>query len=271
MAIILNGKKIADRILVKLAKEVKKRRLKLKLAAVLVGKDPASLSFIRRKKQACEKIGVDFALYQFPASILQKSLENQVKRITADQKISGMIIQLPLPKSLNADAILNLVPAEKDIDCLSQKSLEKFRQEKSLILPPVVEAIKKLFKIYKINIRGKRVLVIGKGRLVGQPLMVWLPRQKAMVLTADKSTKDLSSLTKRADIIISGVGKSGLITGGMIKKGVVIIDVGSAKKGGQIVGDVDFNPCVKKAGAISPVPGGVGPLTVACLLENLLN
>ncbi|MDP2926593.1 MAG: bifunctional 5,10-methylenetetrahydrofolate dehydrogenase/5,10-methenyltetrahydrofolate cyclohydrolase [bacterium] len=267
---ILDGKKIADRILARLGKIIKKRRLKLKLAAVLVGNDPASLSFVGRKKQACEKIGIAFSLYQFPVTISRQKLEREIQRIAKNPAISGAIIQLPLPKSIDTDFVLNLLPPKKDVDCLGRRSLEKFREEKSLILPPVVDAVAKLTQAFGIKFAGKKVLVIGKGRLVGQPLMVWLPKQGAIVLTADKSTKDLAGLCLKADIIISGVGKPSLIRGEMIKKGAVIIDVGSSKKAGQIVGDVNFESCAKIARAISPVPGGVGPLTVACLLENLL-
>ena len=274
---ILDGKKIAEKVLVNIQRSVLRTGLKLKLAAVLVGNDPASLSFIRRKKQACEKVGIGFVLYQFSVNISQKILEKQVRKIARDQKVSGIIIQLPLPKTIDVNLVLNLIPLEKDVDCLGQKSLEKFKNGKLKILPPVVGAIKKIFQAYEIKTQGKKVLIIGKGRLVGQPLITWLSKTEETgslpflrVLVADKSTKDLASLCLKADIIISGVGKPGLIRGEMIKKGAIIIDVGSAKKGGKIVGDVDFSSCLKKAGAISPVPGGVGPLTVACLLENLL-
>lgn len=290
---ILNGKKIADNVLDELSRRIKKRRLKLKLAAVLVAKNPASLSFVGRKKQACEKVGVDFALYRFSINISQKILEKQVRKIAKNLAISGIIIQLPLPKSIDTDSILNLVPLEKDVDCLGRNYQNEFEVGKIKILPPVVGAIKKIFQAYKIKTQGKKVLIIGKGRLVGQPLITWLSKTAERaeetgfpsflrVLVADKATRDLARLCQQADIIISGVGKPGLIRGEMIKKGAVIIDVGSSKKAGKggsranaslppkIVGDVDFESCAKKAGAISPVPGGVGPLTVACLLENLV-
>lgn len=277
MAKILDGRKIAEKVLVNIQRPVLCKGLRLKLAAVLVGQDPASLSFIRRKKQACKKVGIGFIFYQFPAMISQQKLKKEVKLIAKNPTISGIIIQLPLPRTIDTDSILNLVPSEKDIDCLSQESLEKFKKGESNILPPVVGAIKKLLQAYKIKIQGKKVLVIGQGRLVGQPLITWLSKAEETgspplrrVLVADKSTKDLAGLCRQADIIISGAGRPGLIRGEMIKKGAVIIDVGSAKKGGQIVGDVDFESCAKIAGAISPVPGGVGPLTVACLLENLI-
>mgnify|MGYP001584393468 CR=1 FL=1 len=274
---ILNGKKLADKILARLRRTILRQRLRLKLAAVLIGNDPASLSFIRKKKQACEKIGIGFALYQFPATISQQKLEREVKSIAKNPAISGMIIQLPLPKSLNIDSVLNSAPLKKDVDCLGKDCREMFAAGKSKILPPVVGAVKELFQAYKIKIQGKEILIIGKGRLVGQPLITWLSKAKETgspsllrVLVADKSTQDLTGLTRQADVIITGTGKPGLISGKMIKKGAVIIDVGSAKKDGKIVGDVDFESCVKKAGAVSPVPGGVGPLTVACLLENLV-
>lgn len=280
---ILNGKKLAALVLEKLCQEIKNRGLKLELAAVLVGNDPASRLFIRKKKQACKKINIGFKFYQFPAGISQKALENEIREIAENPKTSGMIIQLPLPakilpsktwagepRTIGVDSILNLVPFEKDIDCLGRESLKKFRQGKSLILPPVVGAIKKIFEDRRIKVKGKKVLVIGKGRLVGQPLIIWLPKQGAKVLAVDKFTEDLTSLCRQADIIISGAGKPGLINGKMIKKRAIIIDVGSVKKGNKVVGDVDFKSCIKKVGAITPVPGGIGPLTVACLLENLI-
>ncbi len=267
---ILNGKNLAALVLEQLFQEIKDRGLELELAAVLVGNDPASVLFIRKKKQACKKLGIGFKFYQFAAGISQKALENEIREIVQDPKISGMIIQLPLPKTIDADAILNLVPLKKDIDCLGQKALSRFRRGESLILPPVAGAIKKIFQAYKIKIKGRKVLIIGKGRLVGQPLAVWLPKEGAKVLIADKSTNDLAGLCQKSDIIISGTGQPGLINGEMIEKKAIIIDVGSAKKHGKIMGDVDFKSCIKKARAITPVPAGVGPLTIACLLENLI-
>jgi len=263
---VLDGKKIADKILRKLKKEIKTKRLKLKLAVVLVGENFASKIFIRKKQEACQRIGVDFELSKFPSKISRSKLKKEIKKIADNPKNSGIVIQLPLPGGFNPQEFLNLIPPEKNIEVFS----------------PVVCAISYLFKEYRISLKGKKIVLVGTGRLVGLPLALWLSKEKANFEVLDKFTKDISSVTKKADIIISGVGKPNLITGKMVKKGVVVIDAGttfrkpasarrrraSAGKG-KLVGDVDFKTVAKKASYITPVPGGVGPLTVACLLENL--
>jgi len=171
---------------------------------------------------------------------------------------------------MNVQDILNIIPSEKDVDVLSEQNMGKFYAGNSEILPPVVSAISALFKKYNIKVAGKSVLVVGAGRLVGKPLSVWLIQQSATVFVANSATKNLSYLSRNADIVISGVGKSNLITKNMIKKGAVVIDAGTSVGSGKSRGDVDFKNVQKKADFITPVPGGVGPLTVAYLLKNLL-
>lgn len=235
--IILDGKKLAEKILRNLKKEIGKKRLKLKLAVVLAGQDPASKIFIKQKEKACQKIGIGFELYNFSSKISELKLKKEIKEIAKNSEVSGMIIQLPLPKKINTDEILNFIPPEKNVEIIS----------------PVVCAIECFLKEYKISLRKKNVVLIGRGRLVGQPLAAWFKKQKIEFSNIDK--------IKQADIVISGVGKQNLITGEMVKKGVVVIDAG---------GDVDFKSVSKKASYLTPIPGGVGPLTVACLLENLI-
>jgi len=194
------------------------------------------------------------------------------KKICRKPDISGVVIQLPLPESLqnNDQEILNIVPQEKDIDILSEENLGKFYTGNLSVLPPVVGAISHLLNSYKISVKGKDILLVGAGRLVGFPLAIWLLKQKATVSVINEFTEDASFFLKKADIVISGVGKPNLIKGSMVKNGVVIIDAGTSLRKGKLKGDVDFKSVSKKASHIAPVPGGVGPLTVAYLLENLV-
>jgi methylenetetrahydrofolate dehydrogenase (NADP+)/methenyltetrahydrofolate cyclohydrolase len=297
---ILDGKKLSEKILGSLKKEIKSRYLKLRLAVILVGENPISQIFINQKQKACEKVGIDFKLFKFPAEIGKSKLKKEISEIVKNPENSGVIIQLPLPKELGAqrklgecgssrgvgwslEEFLNLIPEEKDIDVLSEKSLGKFYQalpsfsSKNLggqgslmILPPTVQGILYLLKHYRIKLMGKNVVIVGAGRLVGFPLAIQLLKEKATLSVLNEFTKDAPSFLKKADILISGVGKPNLIKGNMIKKGVIVIDAGTSVKEGRLVGDVDFKSVSQKASYITPVPGGVGPMTVACLLENLV-
>jgi methylenetetrahydrofolate dehydrogenase (NADP+)/methenyltetrahydrofolate cyclohydrolase len=267
---LLNGKKLSEKILTNLKREIKKSQLQLKLAVVQIGQNSVSQIFISQKKKACEKTGINFKLFKFPAKISILELKKEIKKITKNPANSGIIIQLPLPKKFLPEEFLNLIPKEKDIDVLSEESLGKFYQGTLKILPPTVNGILRLLKNYKIELKGKNIVVIGAGRLVGFPLAVQLLKEKATLSALNEFTKDAPSFTKKADILISGVGKPNLIESKMVKKGVVIIDAGSAMKKGKLVGDVDSKSVSKKINYITPVPGGVGPMTVACLLENLV-
>ena len=267
---ILNGKELSEKILTKLKKEVKKSKLKLRLAVIQVGENSVSQVFINQKKKACEKTGINFKLFKFPAKISVLEFKKEIEKIVKSKVTSGVIIQLPLPKKFLAEEFLNLIPEEKDVDVLSEKSLGKFYQGTLKILPPTVNGILYLLKSYKIGSIGKNVVIVGAGRLVGFPLATQLLKEKATLSVLNEWTRDASSFTKKADILISGVGKSNLIKGNAVKKGGVVIDAGASMKDGELIGDVDFKSVSEKANYITPVPGGVGPLTVACLLENLV-
>lgn len=267
---IIDGKKLAKKILGELKREIEKKRLKLKLAVVLVGESPVSKIFIKEKQKACEFVGIGFQWFQFPSKISSPKLKKEIEKIVRNPAISGVVIQLPLPKRLNSQEILNLISSQKDVDVLSEKNIAKFCTGTLPILPPTVSGISRLLKEYKVDIKGKNIVLIGAGRLIGLPLTVWLTREKATVSVVNKFTKNISYFTKKADIIISGVGKPNLITGKMVKKGVVIIDAGTTSEKGKSGGDINFKSVSKKASYITPVPGGVGPMTVACLLENLV-
>lgn len=225
-----------------------------KLAAVLVGDDENSKIFLRQKEKACKFIGVDYQLYQFAKNISQSRLEDEVKKII-NQNNQGIIIQLPLPKHIDAQKVLNLIPPEKDVDVLSENT------PSGRALPPVLAGILELFKEYEIKIKGKNVAVVGKGKLVGEPVSAWMEKVGAKVFVIDKKTRNIASVLKKADIIVSGAGKPNLIKGNMVKRGAVVVDA---------AGDVDFKSVEPKASYITPIPGGVGPMTVAMLLSNLV-
>ena len=258
MAIILDGKKLSGEILEGLKDDILRTtgvRKKLTLAAVLVGDDSQSKIFLRQKEKACNFVGVDFQLYRFPENISQEELAEEVKKIARHKLCHGIVIQLPLPIHIDAEKILSLIPAEKDVDVLSGKKMM------AGVLSPVLAGILALLKEYKIEFQGKNVAVAGRGILVGKPVADWLERHGANVFMADKKTGDIADIAKKADIVISGAGEPNLITGDMIKKGAVVIDAS---------GDVEQKSVAKKASYLTPTPGGVGPMTVAMVLKNLL-
>ncbi len=250
---ILDGKKLAEKLLSEIKTALADSQRKLRLACVLVGKDSDSLIFVAQKEKAGLKAGIDFKLYSFPKETGFPELADKVGKICDDPQNDGVIIQLPLPEHIDADKILNLIPAEKDVDSLSGKNPD--------ILSPVAAGIKEFFKEYGISAKKKKAAVVGRGRLVGRPAAEWLEKQGAEVSIIDKSTPNPSSITREADIVVSATGVPGLITGDMIKEGAVVLDAGR---------DVDFQSVSLKAGFVSPVPGGLGPLTVALVLRNLL-
>jgi len=267
---LLNGKKLSEKILVGLKKKIGQSKLYLRLAVIQVGENLVSQIFIKQKKKACDRAGIDFKLFKFSTKIKTQALKEEIEEIVQDQANSGVIIQLPLPKKFFPEEFLNLIPEAKDIDVLSERSLGKFYQGTLKILPPTVNGILRLLKDYKINLKGKNIVVLGAGRLVGFPLAIQLLKEKATLSVLNEFTRDTPSFTKKADILVSAVGKSNLIKGKMVKTGVVVVDAGSSRKNSTVVGDVNFQSVSQKASYLTPVPGGVGPLTVACLLENLV-
>lgn len=266
---ILDGQKLSKNILSDIQKKVEEGNLKLKLAVVLVGDDSNSKVYIEKKKKACEEVGIDFELFNFSEDMTQEDVEEELEKIVNDKKNTGVIVQLPLPQGFDSQRLLNLVPSEKDVDVLSEESIGKLYTGSSSILPPPIEGIRRLLGEYGISVRGKNVVVVGAGRLIGKPAALWLLREKATLSVLGSSEEDISSLTMNADIIISGVGTPNLIKADMVKEGVVVVDAGTTSEEGKTVGDID--PDVQeKASYMAPVPGGVGPMTVACLIDNLV-
>ena len=268
MAELLSGERIAKEILEQLKTEISPNTLGI--SVVQIGKNAVSETYIQKKKKAAEALGIRFFLYHFPETIGKGELQDGLEKILESSRTGGMIIQLPLPSHLPMQEILDLIPVYKDIDVLSSEAFGKFALGILPILPPTVGAVQSLLETYSIEVRGKHAVIVGSGRLVGLPLSLWFMKQKATVTVANRSTKNLAEITKQADILISGVGSARLITGEMVKEGAVVIDAGTSVESGETMGDVDFESVEPKASYITPVPGGVGPLTVAHLLQNLV-
>jgi len=268
--IILDGKKLSEKILKNLKTKIRRLPKKIRLAVILVGDDSTSLSYIFQKEKTAKHLGVNFRLYKFPVTTNKELLKIKIKKIARGRVNNGVIIQLPLHKKFQEQEFLNLIPAKKDVDVLGEEALGKFYAGTSLILPPTPSGILRLLEEYKIKIASRNVVIIGRGKLVGKPLAFLMMEKCAAISVVSRSTKSLSYFTKKADILISGAGSPNLIKARHIKKGAVVIDAGFTKKRNKILGDVDFKSVSKKAGYITPVPGGVGPMTVAMLFSNLL-
>ena len=267
---ILDGKKIAERMLAGLKVEIAGVSKKLRLAVVVVGEDPVIRSFIREKKKAADYIGIDVRVYPFPAEITTNELRKRISEIVHEKKNTGVIIQLPLPPHINKRYILNAIPPEKDPDVLSAGAVGAFAVGKNAVMPPVAGAVKTLFEEYGIDYQNKRTLIIGAGALVGRPVALWLLGEGVGFSVITEITPNPHDILRGADIVISGTGRPRSITGDMIKKDAVVIDAGTSESSGEIAGDVDAESIAGRASHLAPVPGGIGPLTVAWLLKNLV-
>lgn len=241
----------------------------LRLAVIVVGKDPVVDNFIAQKKKAAESVGIDVRVYPFPADITTNELRKRIAEIVHEKKNTGVIIQLPLPPHINKQYILNAIPPEKDPDVLSARAIGNFVVGKSQIMPPVVGAIKTIFEEYEIDYRAKSVAIVGAGALVGRPVALWLMSEGVGFTLVTENTPHPEAALREADIVISGIGKPRHITADHIKEGAVVIDAGTSESAGEITGDIDANSVAGKAFALTPVPGGVGPLTVVSLFKNL--
>jgi len=267
---ILDGKKLSQRIIGTLKEDVAGMTKPLRLAVVVVGNDPVVQKFIARKRKAAEEIGMDFRVYPFEETVSANELRARVAEIVHEEKNTGVVIQLPLPSHIGKQHILNAVTPEKDVDVLSARGVGNVMAGKNPVISPVAGAVKALLEEYKIEYKGKRIVILGAGALVGKPIALWLLSESAGFSVVNHETPNAQELLKEADIIISGIGKPGFITGAMVKEGVVIVDAGTSESNGKLAGDVDFETVSKKASFITPVPGGVGPMTVAMLLYNVV-
>lgn len=267
---IIDGRKIAADILGQLKKDVKELVFQPVFCDVLVGQDPASAQYVRMKAKKAESVGIKFRGANFPADIPAQDLTAQVKAIGQEPNMCGLIVQLPLPEGLPRQEILDAIDPTIDVDCMGQKNMKDFYAGNIHFVPPTAAAVMEMLGRLKLNLAGKRILILGRGELVGKPAAFLLQRLNLQVEVANRSTPNTSELLRQADVIISATGKGGLVTGDKIKPGCIVIDAGTSESNGSIVGDADFESVSKVAGFLSPVPGGVGPVTVAMLLGNVV-
>lgn len=273
---LLDGRKVADEMLRKLEKEVNQLKLDHihpKLGVILVGQDPASLSYIRQKQKACAETGIEWEQFDYMEDVTQEELIEKIEELNADPRFHGVLVQLPLPKNIYAPDVMKTIDPLKDVDGFTAYNLGKMFLSKEFehLAPCTPMGVIKLLEYYDIEIKGAEIVVVGHSNIVGKPLSMMLLNRNATVTTCHIDTQDLAAHTRRADILCVAVGKAGLIKEDMVKEGVVVIDVGvNRMENGKLTGDTDFDAISKKASYITPVPGGVGPMTVACLMENIV-
>lgn len=269
MAIILDGKKLRDKIFENLKQRLNNMSEKPTLAVILVGENPASQIYVRNKKKTAENLGINSIVINYPSDISENILLDKIKELNNDNSITAILVQLPLPKHIDKFKIIDAIAPEKDVDGLTPYNSGKlFAGEEPYVYPCTPKGILLLLDEYNIEIEGKHVVVIGRSNLVGKPVAQMLLKRNATVTMCHSHTKNLSDITKTADIVVSAVGKN-IIGEKMLKSDCVVVDVGIFKdNNGKICGDVDFASASKIAAYISPVPGGVGPMTIASLMLN---
>jgi methylenetetrahydrofolate dehydrogenase (NADP+)/methenyltetrahydrofolate cyclohydrolase len=269
---ILDGKKLSNKIKEELKKEVKELKEKgiiPGLAVILVGNDPASHTYVKMKKNASKEIGINSIVYEMPENVSEEELLKKIDEINENPDIHGLLIQLPLPKHIDTTKILERVNPKKDVDGFHPYNMGRLVEGLNTFAPCTPLGVMEIFKEYNIDLVGKDVCVVGASNIVGKPMWALLVNAWATVDICHIETRDLAAHTKRVDIVIVGVGKPNLITADMVKEGVIVVDIGINKlPNGKLVGDVDFENVSKKASYITPVPGGVGPMTIAMLLKN---
>ena len=274
MSVIIDGKKLAKEIRENLkikCEELKERGIEPKLAVILVGNDKPSQIYVKNKSKACEEIGIKFEEYLLDENITQKELINLIEKLNKDNTIHGILLQSPIPEQLDINEAFRKILPEKDVDGFNPVNVGKLVLNQDTFVSCTPYGIMKMFEAYNIDLTGKNVTIIGRSNIVGKPLIQCCLNKNATVTICHSKTKDLSKYTQNADIVISAVGKEKTITEDMIKQGAVIIDVGiNRKDDGTITGDVDFENVYDKASYITPVPGGVGPMTIAMLMNNVI-
>ncbi len=269
MAVILDGKKLRDKILEELQKKVSKFEVKPSLAVILAGENPASQIYVNNKQKMAERIGITSQIIRFPQNVSEAELLDKIEELNNDKSVNAILVQLPLPEQISKDKVINKINPAKDVDGFTPYNFGKlFSGETPNVYPCTPKGILLLLDEYKIDLSGKHAVVIGRSNIVGRPVAQMLLDRNATVTMCHSYTKNLSQITKTADIIISAVGKN-IIKGEMLKSGCVVVDVGIFKdETGKTRGDVDFESSSKIASYISPVPGGVGPMTITSLMLN---
>lgn len=267
---IIDGIKISSQIRKEIKETISESKITPALAVIQVGDNKASSIYIKNKKKACEEVGIRFEHIKFNDTISEELVINEIKRLNNDISINGILVQLPLPLGFDEGKIINTISPVKDVDGLTYQNVGNLVLENDCLVPCTPLGVIELLKAYNVRLSGKNVCLVGRSNLVGKPLIQLLLRKDATLSVCHSKSLDIKTHTKQADVLIVAAGHPNLITKDMVKDGVVIIDVGINKEGNLLCGDVDFDGVSKKASLITPVPGGVGPMTVACLLKNVV-
>lgn len=271
MTEILDGKKLSLKITEELKEQVAKLQKKPKLAVILVGNDPASQIYVRNKQKKAEEIGFESLVIPLPEDISEENLLEHIYILNEDDNINGILLQLPIPKHLNQQRILEAIEPIKDVDGFTTYNFGRLALGyKPYAIPCTPKGIIKLLEEYNIEIEGKKALVIGRSNIVGKPISLLLQQKNATVTMAHSKTENLKEIAKNSDIIVCAIGKPKMITSDFIKDGAIIIDVGINRDENGLCGDVDYKEAYEKASFITPVPGGIGPMTISMLMENTL-
>ena len=269
---LISGKEISLSVKERVAEEVKdlkKNGIEPCLAVILVGDDPASKVYVNNKKKACEFCGIRSLEYLLPADASQEELNSLVEKLNSDESVNGILCQLPLPSHLDEKEVLNLIKPEKDVDAFHPENVGHIMIGDFNFLPCTPAGIMEMLKFENIGLDGKNCVIIGRSNIVGKPMAMLMLKENATVTVCHSHTKNLKEVVARADVVVAAVGKAKFVTADMIKDGAVIIDVGINRcEDGKLYGDVDFEACKEKASYITPVPGGVGPMTIATLMQN---
>lgn len=274
MAKLIDGKIISSAVKAEVAKEteeLKKKGITPGLAVIIVGEDPASKVYVANKEKACEQMGFASFKYALPETTTQEELIGLIKELNEKSEVNGILCQLPLPKHLNEELVINTIIPEKDVDAFHPQNVGKIMIGEFDFLPCTPAGVMEMLKYENIDITGKECVIIGRSNIVGKPMSMLLLHKNGTVTVCHSRTKNLAEVTRRADILVAAVGRANFVTADMVKEGAVVIDVGINRlENGKLCGDVNFAEVEPKASYITPVPGGVGPMTIATLMKNTL-
>jgi len=271
---LMDGSALAKKIRIRLKSEisqyVEKYSVQPHLAVILVGVDPASETYVRFKEKACNQVGMKSTVINKPADITESELIDAIKALNEDNSVHGILLQLPIPKHIDSEKVINMIDPSKDVDGFSNENVAKLVKNQDTLVPCTPLGITRLLDEYDIKSEGEHCVIVGRSQIVGKPMAQLMLQRNATVTVCHSRTKNLKEITKQADILIAAVGRAHMIDESFIKDRATVIDVGVSRVDGKIQGDVDFDNVYEKAGYITPMPGGTGPMTIACLLENTL-
>ena len=276
MATLINGKQVAQDVRLNIAEETKQfietTTVVPHLVVVIVGEDPASQTYVRNKKRGCEEVGMKSTIIELPSQTSEEDLLSKIQMLNADESVHGILVQLPLPKHIDEEKVIHTIAEEKDVDGFHPNQVGRLASGLESYAPCTAAGVIELLKAYNLEIAGRHAVIIGRSHIVGKPLIQLLLNENATVTVCHSRTKDLAQFTKMADILIVAIGRAKFVTADMVKPGAVVIDVGINRlESGKLAGDVDFETVEPIVDYITPVPGGVGPMTITMLLQNTLD